>query len=353
MSHTGCSSATEISGLDSYAKVYAWGSSATSEFVADPGDVVVQEKIDGSQFSFGSVDGVLRMRSKNDVIYTEGKINDQFAPAVASAVRCHSQGLLPEGWTFRAEAMKAPKHNTVCYGRVPAGNMVLFDVDRGTEDYVGGAELGDWAAKLGVEAVPVLYEGAPLANEKLRALLETDSVLGRAKVEGVVVKPVRVAHHDRNGKRVAAKLVRSDFVELNQKTWKKQGKQGGDVVARVCARLPTEPRWRKAVQRLADSGVLTGSPRDIGLLVRSVIEDVHVEEADNIGRALYEHYRPGFAKAASGGHVRIFVDGVEVEEAEYVGRALYEHNRKAFAKAAYDGLAVWYKRHLAGMTDDG
>ena len=48
---------------NSYPKVYALGHPATKDIFS--GEVLVEEKIDGSQFSFGVIDGVLRTRSKS------------------------------------------------------------------------------------------------------------------------------------------------------------------------------------------------------------------------------------------------------------------------------------------------
>ena len=46
----------------SYPSIFALGHSALAELTLGP--VVVEEKVDGSQFSFGRFEGVLRVRSK-------------------------------------------------------------------------------------------------------------------------------------------------------------------------------------------------------------------------------------------------------------------------------------------------
>lgn len=61
-----------MSDLRSYAKILTLGHRAL-EPIADQ-MVVVEEKVDGSQFSFGVRDGVLLMRSKNAIIQDIGPL---------------------------------------------------------------------------------------------------------------------------------------------------------------------------------------------------------------------------------------------------------------------------------------
>ena len=116
--------------LRTYPSVYALGHKAITELLLDP--VVVQEKVDGSQFSFGLLDGVLHMRSKGAVV--DPRSHDKmFAGAVETVCKLQERGLLEDGWTYRAEVLAKPKHNTLCYARVPVGNLVLFDIVFGTD----------------------------------------------------------------------------------------------------------------------------------------------------------------------------------------------------------------------------
>lgn len=52
-----------ISSWHSYPKIYTLGHSALINLFSDP--ILVEEKVDGSQFSFGKFDGVLRVKSKS------------------------------------------------------------------------------------------------------------------------------------------------------------------------------------------------------------------------------------------------------------------------------------------------
>lgn len=55
--------------LPSYPKIYALGHKAIEELLHD--DVCVQEKVDGSQISFGLLDGKLYISSKGAIIDPE------------------------------------------------------------------------------------------------------------------------------------------------------------------------------------------------------------------------------------------------------------------------------------------
>ncbi len=99
-----------MSDLHSYPKVYAIGHGAIAELF--DGDVLVEEKIDGSQFSFGrSVDGELLMRSRGATIVPGSSDSKMFAAAIAT-VQSLSPNLI-HGWTYRCEYLAKPKHNVL------------------------------------------------------------------------------------------------------------------------------------------------------------------------------------------------------------------------------------------------
>src|SRR3990167_7794184 len=124
--------------IHSYSKVFNVGHEEVSDILKHP--VVVQEKLDGSQLSFRVVDGALFIRSKGAVIDPENPA-DLFAPAVRWIL--NNQSELVPGWTYRAEAISKPKHNTLVYSRAPESGFVLFDVDEALESMVKSYELGD------------------------------------------------------------------------------------------------------------------------------------------------------------------------------------------------------------------
>jgi len=281
--------------LHSYPKVWNLGHPNLAELFS--GEVVVQEKVDGSQFSFGVVGGVLLLRSKGATLYPE--TNDKlFRGAINTAVRLFNEGLLPEGLTYRGEAFMSHKHNALAYERCPAGNFVLFDVDDGLESRFDAARLRDEAARLGLEVVPTYFVGEVESLEGLQPFLATPSVLG-GRTEGMVVK--NYARRGRDGKMLMGKLVADDFREINGKEWKKSNPTRADVIETLIERFRTEARWAKAVQHLRERGEITGDLRDIGKLIREAPQDVREECEDEIKQALFDAFWKDISRGVTRG----------------------------------------------------
>lgn len=279
--------------MHSYSKPLALGHKHLENLF--DGVIVVQEKVDGSQLSFGVYPHeevevlVLRIKSRNQMIdvYNPG----MFDKAVVTIENLWQQGLLTVGYTYRAEYLSKPKHNTLAYARVPEGNIILFDVDKGDCDYMFPFELQNEAERLGLECVPYFYfgEGKNLLNGEFETMLDTTSILGNVKVEGIVIK-----NYDRlfsDGKVMMGKLVSADFKEKHNRGWKKANPSSGSLVDDVVAEFGSEARWMKAVQHLKEQDLLVNAPQDIPLLMREFNEDFEEECAEEIKDFLWSKIR--------------------------------------------------------------
>ena len=281
--------------LHSYPSIYALGHKAIAELLLDP--VVVQEKVDGSQFSFGLIDGVLHIRSKGAVI--DPRAADKlFTGAVATVINRQERNLLRAGWTYHAEVLAKPKHNTICYARVPVGNLVLFDIVVGPECYLPPETVAAEAKRLELEVVPTLFEGVVSNFEQVEGFLARESFLGGAQIEGIVIK--NYARFGVDKKALMGKWVSDAFKEKHNADWKIRNPNGKMTVDTIGAALCTVARWEKAIQHIRDGGLLTDTPSDIGPIIKEVIEDVKKEEIDYIKTVLFEN----FWKAISQGAVR-------------------------------------------------
>ena len=89
------------------------------------GDVEVTEKVDGSQFAFGKVDGKLFMRSKGKEIIIDNP-EKMFSKAVDYVLSIEDR--LLENTVYYCEYLQKPKHNTLAYSRVPKNDLMLFGV---------------------------------------------------------------------------------------------------------------------------------------------------------------------------------------------------------------------------------
>jgi hypothetical protein len=276
--------------IPSYPKVYQIGHAELQRLLDGP--VVVQEKVDGSQFSFAVLKGNLHMRSKNATIYPE-EPPKMFAPVVQEVVKRHAQGHLPEGVIFRGETLYRPRHNTLQYSRIPEGHLVLFDAEvtlAASHNWPVGPmtpqQLEAIAYDLAFEAVPTLYEGVLESPQQVLGYLERESFLGGPHVEGVVIKNYK--RYGRDGKFLVGKYVSEQFKETHQKQWKSDHPTRGDILEAIASGLRTEARWRKAVQHAREQGLLQDAPQDIGLLMKLLKEDLTEEERDNVAEALIE-----------------------------------------------------------------
>lgn len=288
-------------GIWSFPKVYALGHPALRENGGLlQGTVVVQEKIDGSQFSFGWFDGEgLLMRSKGARVF-EG--NQQFGAAVEAVLARESILKVHRNVVFRAEYLSKPKHNTLCYERAPKDNLIIYDAEFAPNDFSNDPlRVANTAITLGLEFVPsLLTEAATVTEEWLKDRLETSTpVLGGAMVEGVVVK--NYGAFGKDGKVLMGKYVSERFKEVHTKDWKERNPSGVHVVDRLAEKYRSEARWDKAIAFLRDHGELTDTPRDIGKLIEYVKEDLKVEEEQAIKDALFAWAYPKVSRAATAG----------------------------------------------------
>lgn len=271
----------QLGAWGSYPKVYALGHAAIRGIFE--GEVIVEEKIDGSQFSFGKFGGEIRCRSKGAVLNLLAPDN-MFKPAV-NTVHEMSQGLR-DGWTYRAEFLSRPKHNTLVYDRVPRNFLIGFDINTGKEEYLSYEEKRAEFERIGLECVPILHRGTIENFEIFRELLDTVSVLGGQKVEGVVVK--NYSRFSPDGKAMIGKFVSEAFKEKHSGDWRERHPGGKDVLMLIAEDYTSPARWDKAIQHLRERGELEGSPRDIGKLVREVPADIRAECEEEIKERLFD-----------------------------------------------------------------
>ena len=278
--------------IKTFPKIFTIGTNYILDIFKEP--VEITEKIDGSQFNFGKIDGELVMFSKGNRQFAE-KPDKLFDEAVNYIVSI--QDRLPDNTMFHAEYLRKPHHNTLTYDRTPKNHLILFGVSDTTDAFDDRYFL--WAEKLDIEAVPILYEGMVNNADELMAFLERQSILGNTTIEGVVVKnyqrkwliggyPMPI---------MCGKFVSEKFKEKHGKEWK-TGKNKLDAFFQS---FRTEARWLKSIQHLRDDGQLEYKPRDIGKLIKAIQEDIVGEERVAIMEFLYNLHKPKFLRIAIAG----------------------------------------------------
>lgn len=262
------------------------------------GHVVIEEKVDGSQFSFGVFDGLVRVRSKGQEWAWDAP-NGMFDRAVVSVLE--RKGLLKDGWTYRGEYLKKPKHNSLGYARVPEGHIVIFDINTGHERYLTdyGMKYAE-AKRIGLECVPLVFEGEFSGGaDDFRQMIDRESLLGGVKVEGVVIKNYAQLAPDK--KVLMGKHVSEAFKEVHQKEWKKSNPAGKDILQTIGDALKTNARWEKAIQHLRDDGRITDTPADIGPLMKELHADLDKEALEFIRSELMKWALPAVKRMACHG----------------------------------------------------
>jgi hypothetical protein len=265
----------------SYPKIYALGHAAIKDLFAD--DVIVQEKVDGSQFSFGIFPSEeypdLRCRSKGAQLHIDAP--EKMFTAAIETVKELAQELHP-GWTYRAEYLAKPKHNALAYDRIPHRHLIIFDINTGNESYMDTDDVREEADRLDLEVVPLIHRGRV---DYITSFMQRMSVLGGQFIEGVVVK--NYARFGKDGKALMGKFVSEGFKEVHGKEWRDANPNQGDVVQLLIGKYRTPARWQKAVQHMREEGALEGSPRDIGNLIKRAQVDVAAECKEEIMEALW------------------------------------------------------------------
>lgn len=267
-----------------YSSPFNLGHKALAELF--DGKVTVQEKIDGSQFSFGIVDGDLVCRSRNQEVNLEDP--QMFRLACVTALDLASQELLIGNYTYRGEFLMKNKHNTMVYDRVPKGNIILFDIDRGDQDYVPFNELHEMADAMDLESVPSWEIKYKPTVEELEEWLQHKSILGNVVVEGLVFK--NYSKYDQGAKVLMGKYVSEKFRESHDGDWKKRNPSDKGYIALLIERYATEARWAKARQHLLETGELENEPRDIPKLLKEVGTDIYEECGEEIKEKLFKHF---------------------------------------------------------------
>ena len=273
--------------IHSFPKIFHVGDPKVSNLFNGP--VEVTEKVDGSQFVFGKVNGELVMRSKGAPLYREST-EKLFLPAISHILAV--EHIIPDGMVFYAETLCRPKHNCLVYDRTPKNNIAVFGcMEAGSQRLVPAEEFSVYAEAMDVDTVPVLYVGDIQSADEVKSFLDRESYLGSQKVEGVVVK--NYTQELFLGGNVfyvlSGKYVSEAFKEVHRATWKGENTGKGKFEL-FCDSYRTPARWNKAALHLDERGELELSPRDIGKLIKEVQADITEEEKENIKERLWEMF---------------------------------------------------------------
>lgn len=253
--------------------------------------------VHNSQFSMAVIDSELHCRSKN----AEVSVNDpgMFDKAVETAWSLFEAELLMPDAIYRCEYLRIPKHNSLAYSRVPKRNLIVFDIVCGPENYLSYENMVFHCDEnLGLECVPQFQYGS-FDKEYLDELMQRDSVLGGSLVEGLVIK--NYSQWGKDGKALMGKYVSERFREVHREEWRQSNPTGKDIIGRLQQKYRTTARWEKALMHLREQGLITDEPKDIGLLIKTVQQDVEQECEDLIKQELWSAAWPHIKRRLGAG----------------------------------------------------
>lgn len=280
--------------IHSYPSIHVFGHKLLQNLFNS--NILIEEKIDGSQLSFMHDGTNYNARSKGKDIDIDNPDN-MFKLGIDNILTLD----LHVNWIYRGEYLRVAKHNVLKYDRVPAKNIILFDIERDNQDFLSYKEMKEEAERIGLEVVPLLSSGdlSDMTREEiydfLISLHNNKSILGDVLIEGVVIKNYNVFGAD--DKVTMGKLVSDRFKETHKVEWK----IGKDIIRVIIDSLKTDARYEKAIQHLRDSGELSESVKDIGPLIKEIQNDILNENREEIMERLFKHSWDGIRRGVVAG----------------------------------------------------
>lgn len=304
--------------VSSYPSIFNLGHKAIADLLKS--DVIVEEKVDGSQFGFmvHSDSGELQCRSKGAVLYNDAP-QAMFIKAVETAKKLAP--ILKKGWTYRGEYLQSPKHNSLAYDRTPKDNIIIFDIQTGIECYLSPEDKLKECERIGLECVPVLFKGKIDDANHFRSFLDTVSVLGGQKIEGVVIKPSEYNLFGPDKKCLLGKFVSEAFKEVHSNEWKNSNPTGSDILSLIGIDYGTPARWNKAIQHLREDGKIQDDPKDIGALMKEIPNDVRKECEQEIKDRLWVWAWPHISRSICKGFPQWYKDELLKKQFEEIDHA--------------------------------
>lgn len=283
--------------IHAFPKIFSIGSKQTERLFN--GEVEITEKIDGSQIGFGVLNGELVMRSKGSPLYLDNP-EKMFKTAIDIIKDRFDRGLLLEGMFYYGEYLRSERHNIIKYGRIPNNHISLYGMYKFLSDEFYRYNFIKFESeRLDLDVVPLLFQGKINTIDDLKSNINRISVLGKEKIEGLVVKNYneQLLIGGQVIPILMGKYVSEDFKEIHRKEWKSENTARGkfDVYK---SQFCNTSRWFKAIHYLRDSGVLQYSPKDIGALLKHIQNDIAEEEKENIKEWLFKEFSPEILKAA-------------------------------------------------------
>lgn len=234
-----------------YHSIVRYGHKSTQEVLNKGDQIIIQEKIDGANASFAVIDGELKCWSRNKELSMNNTL-EGFYVWVKENINVDK---LLEGVIYFGEW--TAQHKVVYEGYTK--QFFLYDIfNLHLEEYVSFPMVRDEAKRLGLQLIPVFFEGEFESFDQLMSYVgrtELNGKLGGEPCgEGIVVK--NMEYRDRFGKQMFVKLVVDKFAEVQKQKAPKDPKKKfseEELKVRECV---TAPRVEKQLFTMIEEGLL-------------------------------------------------------------------------------------------------
>lgn len=254
--------------------------------------IVCQEKIDGANASIAlGESGTLRAFSRRKELNFQNTL-EGFYDFVQTLDTEKFSAILGDRFIIFGEWLCA---HTVKYPADKMKRFYVFDVlDTYTDQYVPWSDTKSFADYLGLETVPLFYDGEFMTWEGLLGFVGKTDMGAVPSGEGIVVKSQDRLDNKFSGTPAYVKIVAKEFSEVHQSKLQKEidpakiaAKQ---AMQELAATIVTERRVAKALEKLIEDGVVPHGwdEKNLGaiakILPRAIYEDCVKEEPETVAQ---------------------------------------------------------------------
>lgn len=266
----------------------------------DAPEVVVTEKVHGTNVRIANVDGQYVLGGRNMIFTAE---NAKQSMGFYDWWQSRGGPFPPPGHVLYGEWYGKGIMKGVNYG--PDKRFIAFDIfDIATQAYWSRETFQTHCMMLDIPGVPALYAGKP-DIDVFKALIERDSVLAREigiidtpnLMEGIVIKPT-MEMVDRYGQRVIAKLKHPKFAE---KVSAPKPPPDADLVARceaIAESVTTPQRLEHILSSMREEGVPIDVLESTHEVIKRMAQDIIKECGDDIDGIPWKQLHGAVAKRA-------------------------------------------------------
>lgn len=268
--------------------------------------IIIQEKIDGANAAirYDAENDVLVAQSRKNILNISNNLRG-FYEYVQRLDKEKFKKVVPPNFVVFGEWLV---HHSVKYPIDRYNQFYIYDVyDLNTNSYAPQWVVKDIAERLGLNYVPVFYEGDFVSWEHCYQFVGKTE-LGGEYAEGIIVKNQTTINNPDTRNPFYLKIVSEKFAEVHSSSKKPvdaETLKSREEAQAIAETIVTEARVIKILHKLVDDGVLPDNwgaesmPIVAKNLTKAVFEDCLKEEPETVAKV------ENFGKVANGIAMRI------------------------------------------------